>query len=631
MLVSLDIETRSITDDRDDALIPHLSEITIVGVWCPEFEGTFTNLVELQKFIDDNPDYVYVGHNFQFDLKHLLHHGVKIPTHQWAQDTTLMAATSITKIPDSYIKGYQNLRAVKNKELPKGYSHRRAGPKSLKTLAPYFLKVKPFWEDPTNHASEEYVLKDCEYTYRLYEFFSKVMTDEGTLEFYQTSVMPNARMFFNAIARGIMIDVNRLEDHNVHSTIQAHSLKTKLDKIWAPAYEDHRNIQESEIRQNYSIKLAGAMAKAKEPEKCQARYAKLQAAAMQKVEPTLNLDSPSQLLWLFRDYLGYDVETFKGDESTGKEVLQKLAKDHEDIKLFIDYRQHRKLASSFFPTYQKLMVENVIKPSINLDGTRTGRSSVSQPNLQQVPPGIRDIFVSRPGYSFITLDQSAIEPKMIAFLTECPILCDLMINNGDFHSRNAVVMFGLECGDEEVKEKYPTERRIAKELGLALLYGAGPRRIQQSAQKYGFIWSLSQSKEIYNNFKILYTDIFQFKKALDKRAEQGGIVDNVFGRKHTYPNVEDVYMKAFNTLIQSSASDLLIDSARKITNKFNELQIDGHLIMTIHDEVIFEVVDSQAEAMYSLIVTEMINYNLETKFGKIPLTVEGGIAKKWEK
>lgn len=632
MLISLDIETESVTEDKDDALYPHLSRITVVGVWCPEFEGTFTDLNELKQFIDSNSSYVFLGHNFQFDLKHLSYHGVEIPVERWAHDTSLMASACTTKIPESWLEGYELKRREENKKLPTGVSHRAARHRSLKTLAPYFLKVKPFWENPANHANEEYVLKDCEYTYRLYQHFNAIMQEDQTLEFYQTWLMPKARMFQNAIQRGITIDTTKMQAKWLEAEQRATELKAKLDDIWAPAYKYYHQLQCEQIIASYDKKYESALVKAKDKEKCKARYNKLEAAALDKLEYGLNLDSPAQLLWLFKDYLTYDVSTFKGDESTGKEVLQKLAEQHEDVKLFIEYRKARKLNTSFFPSYQKHMRKSgTLHCSFNLDGTRTGRLSSSDINLQQQPPDVRDIFVSRENYSFITLDQSAIEPKIIAFLTEDPVLCDLMISGGDFHSRNAVVMFGLDCDDKQVKEEFATERRIAKELGLALLYGAGPRRIQQSAQRYGFIWPLSKCKEIYENFKSLYEPIFKFKKNLDRKAEAGKVVENVFGRKHVYSNPEDVYMKTFNALVQSSASDLLIDSGDKILQKFKQNQIDGHLILTVHDEIMFEVLDSQVQQAYPIVIEAMTGYDLKTKYGNIPLTVEGGIAKEWKK
>jgi len=192
-------------------------------------------------------------------------------------------------------------------------------------------------------------------------------------------------------------------------------------------------------------------------------------------------------------------------------------------------------------------------------------------------------------------------------------------------------MFDLECKDGDVKEQYPIERKIAKELGLALLYGAGPRRIQQSAQRYGFMWPLAKCKDIFSNFKSLYEHVYKYKKALDTKAELQIPIENIFGRKIIYRNPEDIYMKAFNTLIQGSASDLLIEACENASKKYEQNQLDAHLLITVHDEAVFEVVDSQVDLAYSILVEEMTSFNLKTEYGAIPLSVEGGIAEMWKK
>ena len=151
MILSVDIETKSATDNREHALIPHLGEITCVGVYGEGVSKVFRDLPEFNTFIQDAiaNGAQLIGHNFKFDLKFLSAHGVHIPTAAWHGDTCLMAAASYKKVPEEWLEAYEVKRVEENKKLPHGYSHRNAGRHSLKTLAPYFLSVDPFWENPS--------------------------------------------------------------------------------------------------------------------------------------------------------------------------------------------------------------------------------------------------------------------------------------------------------------------------------------------------------------------------------------------------------------------------------------------------------------------------------------------------
>jgi len=630
-IVALDIETKSLTDNKDHALIPHLSKITCVGIWCPEFQVVFRDLIDLERFIEGNPDISYVGHNFAFDLKHLHQKGIDLRD-KWAHDTRLMAHNCFEKPTEEYLESYEAARKLENKKLPVGYSHRKAGQQSLKTLAPYFLDAPPFWEDPTNHDSDEYVLKDCEYTYRLYDMFNKRLRAEGNYKFYRTWAMPRARTVLDAEIAGISIDLTLMDKMREEAEIKAIEAKGKLDRRWAFSYKDYYDLQVKEVQDNYNQKLIKALEKAGNKEKCKQRYLKLEKLAIDKLETKINLNSPLQLTWLLKESLELDITDFSGKESTGIEVLEKLAATgQEDVKTFIEYRKQNKLVTAFFPTYKELQDGGALKPSFNFCGTRTGRLSSSEPNLQQVPGDLHKLFKARPGYQLITRDQSYIEPRLIAFYTQDPVLCDLIMTGGNFHSRNANIMLGLDCPEEEIKDRFPEERAVAKTCGLALMYGAGARRIMMTAQKAGYNWSFDKCREIYQNFKATYRHVFEFKEDLDSVARREPI-ENIVGRKHLYTNRQaDIYMKAFNTLIQSSASDLVIDSAYKIMNEFNKLQIDGRVLLFVHDELVIEVCKTQIKQAETVIEQCMTSYKLPTKFGDIPLEIEGTTGNYWEK
>jgi DNA polymerase-1 len=356
-------------------------------------------------------------------------------------------------------------------------------------------------------------------------------------------------------------------------------------------------------------------------------------AEISSLPKTLNLDSPTQLTWLLRDHFGLDIKKFDDDESTGKEVLQRLsASGRDDIGLLLKYRAARKLTSAFFPTYQDLSdSEGKLHTSFNPTGTRTGRLSSSRPNLQQVPADLHRLFIARPGYVLVTRDLAAIEPAVVGYYTDDPILCELLIRGGDFHGRNAMIMFGLDCQEHEVKEQFPDERKLAKTCGLALMYGAMGGRIQATAQQMGWQWTIEKCQDTYDNFQQAYIEVFKFKQELDRGLHRGGCTTNLFGRKHSYPNRRDIFMKGFNTLIQSSASDLLLESTHRATVEMQKENIDAHPLLWVHDEIVFEVLESQAPQAEAILDSHLTRHNLMTRFGRIPLRCEGKTASFWAK
>lgn len=648
--MSLDIETKcnqagcpGTIDKCDHALSPYHSDISCIGIWTPEPNpgNVFRDLSKFKDWVKNHPEAIFVGHNFKFDYKHLTAKGINLNPAQYAHDTQIMSAVSLTKVTSEYLTWYSQARNKKNKEIGRtGGIHRAARANSLKVLAPFFLGVEPFWENPKDHDSDEYVLKDCEYTYRLYEFFKGRLEAEGLDKFYAEKLMPWTRMLTEAECQGISLDMNLLSEKRAQADQKMIDLEVQLALEWAPHLIKYDQKQREEIYNKYDemYKKAKAKKRAKTNsiDECaemllHLKYKKLREKALDKGMQPFNFSSPTQLAWLFKEQLGLDITNFNDEESTGREVLNRLASEGStDIETFLEFRKYSKLSSAFYPSYQEMQHNGTIHCSFNPTGTRTGRLSSSGPNLQQVPGDLHSLFIARPNYKLITRDLSAIEPCLAAYYTQDPILCDLIISGGDFHSRNATIMLGLDCKEDEVKEKYPRERKLAKTCGLALLYGAGAYRIQQTAMTLGWDWNIGYCREIYNRFKETYQTAFEFKQQLDRFAVENPI-ETMFGRKHSYPDPADIYMKAFNTLIQSTASDLLLDASYKASDFFKYHGEDCYPLLFVHDEVVFECEEDQAEYAITQLDEYMTNYKLKTPYGNIPLKVEGKISDRWEK
>lgn len=630
MLFSLDLETECAVPNCTDsqcrhALVPHLSRITVIGVWTPEGSlvlrdpeegdpfGEFSAVSKLMKWLPK--DAQLVGHNLKFDIKHLAHprKGYDfwvVPDSMYAHDTSLMAVASHKKVSAEYLIWYEERRKEENKKLKKGFSHREAGQHSLKTLAPYFLGVQPFWETPESHDNDEYVLKDAEYTYRLYEYLLPLLKEQGTHDFYEKRLLNWQKMFLRAEMRGIQLDMNKVELGSQNASRLASEYKDQLDQEWESALPAFRAMTKVKLQEKYK-----------------------RSETIEKHLPTeINLGSPAQLKWLLKDHLGLDIKDINEKESTDAEVLERIAlSGRSDVALLLKYREQTKLATTYYPSYKELSNEGVLHGNFHLTTARTGRTSSSNPNLQNQPGALHELFIARPGYKLLTKDLAAIEPALVAYFSEDPLLVDLIQNSGDFHSRNANVLFQENWTPAECKKEHKAERDMAKEAGLAVLYGAGARRIQACAIKRGFDWSIGRCQEAVYALKDAWPDVIQFKEELDALAAQGQPIENLLGRKRVFEDPSEVHMKNFNSLVQSSASDLLLHSTYRSLQQFKEKKLDAHLLMTIHDEIVFEVREEQVEEVDAIVTKCMTDYSLQTKMGPVPLRVEGKISDCWEK
>jgi len=630
-MIAVDIETapgEGFENFADAALDFHRCKITVIATWSKDGGKAFTNIQDYNEWYEAQGRPNIVGHNFKFDLKPLKRLGAILPNH-W-EDTSLMAVSLSKKIPQAWLDAYEQKRMELNKGTRRAV-HRRAGGYSLKTLAPYFLGVQAFWE-VEDHANVEYALKDAQYTYLLYFKLKEMLEEESSIDFYTSKILPWAQMLVNSEYEGITLDLPLMETKKKEAEIKAKEAEEKLHSMWADAYAQYREKELNELSKEYAQKMNVAIGKLKDKTKADqtiARYSNLFNKAKEKVPYRMNIASPTQLTWLFKNYLKIDITDFNGDESTGKPVLQRLAgQGREDIQTFLEFRKYTKLCKAFFPSYEEMQVKGRLHTNFNITGTRTGRLSSSGPNLQQCPGDLHDLFIAEKDKSLLCYDLAGIEPVMIAYITEDPIICDLLISGKNFHTHNTKVFFGIQADDDEIKAKFKKERDLAKEVGLALLYGAGPRRLQESAMKRGFNWSIGECKKKHEAFKEEYQYIYKYKKNLDSQLEDGGMIRNVLGRPVKIEDPENVYMTGFNTLIQSSASDMLIHSVYKATKTAPK---SFKPLLFVHDEIIAEVDDHEAKEAESNLLKALEGQKLQTSYGLIPVNAEGGIFKYWKK
>lgn len=630
-LVALDIETKSKTADKDDALNPFKNEITCIGVVSKGFAKVYRAPWDsFLKEIYHNNSLCFVAHNGKFDFKHLHFHLGEMPNRneRYVHDTRFAAYTCTEKIPENWLAEYETIRAEENKKLPRGFEHRKAGQHSLKTLAPYFLGVAAFWENPAEHDSDEYVLKDCEYTYKLHMFMQSKLRELGQYKFYRKKLMAWSKVILNAEIEGVVLDTNTVVSLQHTYTERLKELGGELANKWQPYYEEYKSKVLSELEEQYVEMYSLAVSKKPhQAEQLKVKYINLYEKAKKRAIDSgatkLNLDSPSQLQWLLRDQLGLDITNLHGEESTDKEVLNKLARENDEVKLLLENRKLTKLTTAFFPKYLELQHKGKIHTDFNIDGTRTGRLSSSKPNLQQHPSDLKELFISPMGGRFVTYDVTAIEPLLMAYYSEDTALTKLIQEGKSLHSVNAKIMFDLECEEREVKDLHPKERKIAKVIGLAILYGAGWRQVQLACQKEGIFFTQAQCKATVDRIRGSYAGVWDFKKALDAEMEQGSVIFNLLGRPIQFTNPDDIYMKAFNTLVQGSASDLVLDIGSKIA------KLPGATpVLFVHDSIVTQV-PAEAAVELDREIKNLFSRKLTNSSTTFVLSVDGGLDDKW--
>lgn len=620
-VVAVDIETTG--------LDPWKEKITCIGFHTADREGVLR--LEHMDSVQNIKDPV-VGHRFKFDQKFLKVNNIEV--FNWQHCTQLMAHICLDKVPRDYLEYYERLRQIENKKLPQGVTHRKAGGLSLKTLAPYFLGVDPFWEDPANHDNDEYVLKDCKYTYNLYQMFRRRLIGQGSWDFYRTQ-FNKVKMLFEMEMRGIELNFNALSEVEQEYMEKRTGLANQLKEMWKTPIDRYFSEQSQQLEIEYLHKCQAAIDRLKNKDKAEgtkARYRKLYHNALAKVEP-FNMASSAQMAWLLRDQLGYNITCDEtGDETTKKSVLNRLAKEgKEDVKTYLNWREAEKVLTMYLPTYRELQTDGVIHATFNPTGTRTGRLSSSGPNLQQVPSKLYKLFKPRDGYVFLQHDLAGIEAALIALYSGDKSLFKILQEGGSIHNYNAITFFNLDCRPEEVPEKFPKERRTAKTIGFALFYGAGFRRIKEAFLTNGYLITDAEAKEKLKAFRKFYSGATDFHKGITEIFEQGGVVNNLFGRPIRIQEWENPFMNGFNTLIQSSASDLNIRACEKATEQWREAGIDAHPLMLIHDCIVAEAPREQAEAADKILVECMTGFNLNAEHGPIKLEVDGGIYDEWTK
>lgn len=349
-----------------------------------------------------------------------------------------------------------------------------------------------------------------------------------------------------------------------------------------------------------------------------------------------NIRSAQQLGDLLFNKLGLKSKgkTKGGQISTSQTVLEKLAGEHEIIDLILEYRTLEKLRSTYLEPMPKLAdAYGRIHTTFNQLSTATGRLSSSNPNLQNIPvrgkfgTRMRACFTARKGFKLVSADYSQIELRVLAHCSQDPTLLEAFRNDQDIHSHTASVLFDI--SSEAVT---PDQRRNAKTINFGLVYGMGPQKLAQELKI-----SLTEAKEFIERYFAKLQRLKSFYEQIEADAKEHGYVVTLIGRRRHIPEIQSgnsqmqsqARRQAINTVIQGSAADI-IKIAMLRTAQDKELKaLNARLVLQVHDELILEAPDANAEAAARRLAAIMSNVHPGGKALDVPLKVDYGIGDGW--
>ena len=433
-----------------------------------------------------------------------------------------------------------------------------------------------------------YAAEDADVTLRLYQHLRPRLAPEGLLTVYET------------LERGMPPVLAMMENHGI---------KVDPDQLRKLSYDFSNRMGELEAQAH---KLAGR---------------------------PFNLGSPKQVGELLFQEMGLASGrmTATGAASTDASMLEDLAvQGHELPRVLLDWRQLSKLKGTYTDNLVAAIAPrtNRIHTSYALASTTTGRLSSNDPNLQNIPirteegRKIRKAFIAEPGHVLISADYSQIELRILAHVGDIPQLKKAFLEGHDIHAATASEMFGVPI------EGMPAEtRRRAKAINFGIVYGISA---------FGLANQLSIPQDEAGAYIKTYFERFPGIRAYMDRTKQmartQGFVTTVFGRKVNIPAVKSKSAAerafgdraAINAPIQGAAADVMRRAMIRMPGALDQAGLKARMLLQVHDELVFEAPEAEAEAVIALAKRVMERAAEPTLVFSVPLVVEARAATNWD-
>ncbi|MBQ9156360.1 MAG: DNA polymerase I [Eubacterium sp.] len=341
------------------------------------------------------------------------------------------------------------------------------------------------------------------------------------------------------------------------------------------------------------------------------RIQELESSIHRQAGKTFNINSPKQLgVILFEDLKMPFAKKTKTGYSTSADILDKLAPDYPIVGDILEYRQLTKLKSTYADGLAAFIREDGrIHGRFHQKVTATGRLSSSDPNLQNIPirmplgRAIRKVFVPETGYLFVSADYSQIELRVLAHMADDENLIEAYKHNADIHTATASQVFGV-----PVEEVTPLLRRNAKAVNFGIVYGISAFGLSQDL---GI--SQKEAKEYINRYFATYPGIKAYLDGNVASAKETGIAATLYGRIRPIPELSSSnFMQrsfgeraAMNSSIQGTAADIIKIAMIRVSRRLRGEQLKSRLILQIHDELLIEAKEEEAEEVSRILSEEM--------------------------
>ena len=348
-------------------------------------------------------------------------------------------------------------------------------------------------------------------------------------------------------------------------------------------------------------------------------------------DDTFNINSAKQLGNILFEKLGIrgGKKSKNGSYSSSVEVLEKLAPEHEIVRVILEYRKIQKLYSTYVEGLKSCLKNGRVHTTYMQNVTSTGRLSSKNPNLQNIPirteegREIRKLFVASEGCVLLDADYSQIELRLLAHMSACPELIAAYRAGKDIHRETAAKVYGVREGDVT-----PAMRRSAKAVNFGIIYGESAFGLSQSL---GI--SPTEAAEFIRRYFEAYPAVKEYLNGTVEFAKANGYVTTLFGRKRDIPELRSPNYNvrqfgeraAMNMPLQGSSADIIKIAMISVREELKKRNMRSRLILQVHDELVIDAAEDEAGEAAQILKTCMEG----AASLSVPLTVDISRGKRW--
>ncbi len=366
-------------------------------------------------------------------------------------------------------------------------------------------------------------------------------------------------------------------------------------------------------------------------EQLQGEIERLEQEIYQSVGYEFNINSPKQLgdALFVKLGLSHGKKTKTG-YSTNAEVLESLRYEHPAVEQVLNYRALAKLKSTYCDGLLKVIgPDGRIHSSFNQTETRTGRISSTEPNLQNIPVRtelgreLRRFFLARPGWVLVDADYSQIELRVLAHVANDPNMIQAFLDNDDIHRRTAAQVFHL---PEDMVT--PLMRSRAKAVNFGIVYGIGAFSLSKDIGV-----TRKEAEQYIADYLHHFSGVDEYMRRTVEEAREKGYAETIFGRRRYLPELAsgNFNMRSFgervarNMPIQGAAADIIKIAMIRVDERLRREGLQARLILQVHDELIVECPEEEAERVSALLTGEM-----ESAVSlSVPMVAEAKVGRTW--